>query len=166
MLSKLSIGFSKHLLIFIVCTLVLLMIFQSCRSVVLVEIWYSVHLMTLACSHGFNQLLWVCQGNWKLLDNMARPQNIEVRSSIVDIAWSLVKFGLIIQSINLSRLSVSSISFLLDLVDSLVVSSSVVSLSERYLWSSFIVELFAVESSSSSIHISSCFEWALFIWKV
>ena len=66
---------------------------------------------------------------WHLCVLGSRPQDIEVNPGVIHECRPFLEFALVIQTIDLSTLSVGPVSFLLDLLGHLVIALSVVSLS-------------------------------------
>ena len=142
------------------------MVFESSWSIVLVEVWYSVDLVAFTWSHRLYQFLRVSNRYRKLLHVLARSQNVVVRSSVVHVTRSLSKLRLFVKTIHLSRLSVGSVSFLLDLVCRLSISRCMVSFSESNFRAALVVQFLAVKDFSRVIHISAYCESTLFVWEV
>jgi hypothetical protein len=72
--------------------------------------------MALAGPHELNQFFRVCSRSRYLLVVERRPDDVEIRTSMVHVGWSCGELRLLVESVNLPRLGVGSIGFLLDLI--------------------------------------------------
>lgn len=125
MMGKFSIFSFEHCLIVSIGRLEFFMVLNSSEPGILVEIRNAVHLMTLARSQIIEDssgILFGPVGMW--------PKNVEVHSGVVHESWLLSELLLVIKPINLSGLSICSVSLLLNLVGSLSVGCLVVSSGE------------------------------------
>ena len=163
MRSELAILFPEHLVVVTEGGLVLFVVFNAWNSIVLVEIWYTVHLMALAGPHELNQFFRVCSRSRHLLVVERRPDDVEIRTSVVHVWRSSGELRLLVESVNLSGLGVSSIGFLLDLISLISKTSGVVSISEGNFRSAFVVELSTVKVSIWRIDVSTNTEGALLV---
>ena len=95
-----------------------------------------------------------------------RPQNIVVDSAVVHQRWLLSELLLVIESINLPRLGVCTISFLLNLVRSLSVGLLMSSCSECDARATLSTELGTVEGVSILVDVSADLVGLLSVHKV
>lgn len=101
------------------------MVFEPRKPIILVEIRNAIHLVALSGFHGVNDglgILWELGGE--------RSQEIKVHPGVVQVRGPLHELCLVIETINLSRLSVCSECLLLNLIGGLNKSFLMISLSE------------------------------------
>lgn len=137
---ELTILSSEHLIIVAEGRLVLFVILDPRNSTVLVETWYTVHLMALTSTkllHHFSRVGLVWWGH--LLHVLSWTKNVEIRSCVVHVSWSSRISSFLVKTIHLSGLSIRSVSFLLNFVHWFCVASGMFSLSEGYVRFAFVV---------------------------
>ena len=121
-MGKFSIFPFEHCLVVPIGRLEFFMVLNSSKPGILVEIRNAVDLMTLARSQVIEDssgILLRPVGMW--------PNNVEIHSGVVHQSWLLSKLLVVIEPINLSRLSICSVSLLLNLIGGLSVGLLVIS---------------------------------------
>lgn len=150
MIGKFSIFPFEHCLIGSIGCLELLVVLYTSKPCVLVEVWYTIHLVALARPervHHLPRVLGRPVGSW--------AQDVEVHSGVIHQGWPLRELLRVVQAINLPWLSIGPISLLLNLVRGLSVGLLMVSLSESNVWATLIGQLITIQSVCILVYISA-----------
>ena len=115
-LGQFAIISSKNVAIILHGCLVALVKFDTCRTAVLMELANTIHLMIASIANIFHNFLSLFSvGHWSCFA-FIRPNDIVINSRMIEHIRTCQKFIGFEQSVNLSWLSMWSISFLLNFV--------------------------------------------------